>query len=229
MSRLLFEVALRRTVRRADVIVCASEVAERAITSAIPRARGRTARVPAVAPAPASADPERLARLGISPPYVLAIASHRPHKRLAELAAAWRRAAPGLPIVIAGTGTKVLEGPPSVRGLGFVEERDLEGLLAGAGALISASLEEGWGLSVFAALASGVPVAACREPTLVEIAGDVASWREPSDLDGLIADAALLAREPSRVADRVAEGRTRAQSFTVERAAQALERLVRSE
>ena len=31
------------------------------------------------------------------------------------------------------------------------------------------------------------------------------------------------------VADRVAEGRTRAQSFTVERAAQALERLVRSE
>jgi hypothetical protein len=63
----------------------------------------------------------------------------------------------------------------------------------------------------------------------VEIAGDVASWREPSDLDGLIADAALLAREPSRVADRVAEGRTRAQSFTVERAAQALERLVRSE
>jgi glycosyltransferase involved in cell wall biosynthesis len=225
-SRLVWEAAMWRTRRRALTVITASSAAERELRTHFPGLGGRTAIVPPVAPDSPRRDRELLARADLEPPFVLAVASHRPHKRLAELVRAWHAAATGIPLVLAGQGTCSLDDPPRVRGLGFVSDATLAALLADAGCLVSASASEGFGLTVLAAMTAGVPVAATRLPAHEELAGDAALWADVDDLDRLAELAASAASDPSRVTDRIERGTTRAREFSVEKAARALARLV---
>lgn len=225
-SRLLWEAAMRWTIRGASCVVCATTATATELAASFPALRGRTAIVSAVAPpAPHPADVS-LARLGVVPPYALVVASHRPHKRLAELARAWSCAAPGVALVLAGEGTQALDATPGIRGLGFVSNDTLAALLARAGCLVSASLAEGFGLPVLAAFTAGVPVAATHVPALDEVAGDAVDWCAPDDLAGLIAAAVRAIRQPNAVAAQIERGRARAGAFTATRAAQRLAQLL---
>jgi len=226
LSRFVFEAALFHTRRHASRVVTISEAAKAALEAAITGLRGRVDVVAPVAPAEPRPDPGLLARLSIARPYALAIASHRPHKRLAPLADAWLRAAPDLPLVVAGRGTEALAAPPLVYGLGFVDDASLEALLAGAACLVSASVAEGGGLPALAALAAGVPVVATRLPALEELAGESAVWVELDDHAGLVGAAARVARQADDTRRRVAAGRERARAFSADRAARELARLL---
>jgi glycosyltransferase involved in cell wall biosynthesis len=227
-SRILWEATMRRTVRRASAIVCATECAASELQTAFPSTRGRTAVVPAVAPPPPHADPSILARHDLQPPFVVTIASHRPHKRLRELALTWRRMQPPLPLVLIGRGTSHLDAPPLVRGLGFLNDEAVQALLAAAGALVSASVAEGFGLPVLAALAGSVPVVATRQPALEEVAGGAALWLPVDDLSGLVSTAVDVALDRRHVVHEVVCGEERARGFTPLRAAEALDRVLHS-
>ena len=69
--------------------------------------------------------------------------------------------------------------------LGYLPDKHLAQLLAGARALIFPSLYEGFGLPVLEAMASGTPVLLTRASAMPEVAGDAGNYIEPDNADGL--------------------------------------------
>lgn len=67
--------------------------------------------------------------------------------------------------------------------VGFVSDGDLRALYAGARCLLFPSLFEGWGMPIFDALASGLPVAATSRCGLGEVLGDAAETFDPGVAD----------------------------------------------
>lgn len=109
--------------------------------------------------------------------YILAVGRFDRHKNLPRLVQAFTRtrfaaAGGGLHLVggtveqLAALGVTSL--PPGVRVLGTLDQTGLEGALAGATALVQASLLEGYGLPVAEALVAGVPVASSPVPAVTE-------------------------------------------------------------
>lgn len=147
-------------------------------------------------------------------PYVLFVSTIEPRKNLATLLRAFdllRRTDPELRLVLAGAEgwlsgsvhdlARDLGLGDSARFLGRVADEELPALYRGARLLAHPALDEGFGLPVAEALASGTPVVASRAGSLPEIAGDAALLLDPLDLGAwahamarLLDDAALAAR-----------------------------------
>ncbi len=123
------------------------------------------------------------ARPAQAPPLAVFVARLVPKKGLLDAIAAWPRVLERVPaarLVIAGSGPERAaaeararaEGvADSVEWRGFISEDEKRALLAGARVFVAPSYEEGWGISVAEALASGLPVVAYRLPTLDELFG----------------------------------------------------------
>lgn len=104
--------------------------------------------------------------------------------------------------------------------LGYVPERDLPLLYAGADLLLSTSLYEGFGLPLVEAMRCGVPVIASRASCFPEIAGDAALLVDPlnpEEIAGAIED---LAGNKALRDDLIACGLRRAEAFRWDNAAQ---------
>lgn len=173
-------------------------------------------------------DPEPVRRrLGLERPYVLAVGTATARKNLALLdRAAAALADAGLEAVIAGGDRAYMQGDAAggrARRLGYVPERDLPGLYAGAAVFALPSLYEGFGLPCLEAMASGTPVVTTDRAALPETCGDAALYFDPADPDALTR-ACLLAAHDAATRDRlVAAGRDRAAGFTWERTASAVD------
>lgn len=72
-----------------------------------------------------------------------------------------------------------------LRYLGFVSQRTLPALMAGARLFAYPSHYEGFGLPVLEAMSSGVPVVCSNASTLPEVSGDAAAMHDPNDIDKL--------------------------------------------
>ena len=137
------------------------------------------------------------ARPAGAPPVAVFVARLVPSKGLLDAIAAWPLVLARVPaarLVVAGTGPEraVAEARAAAEGVtdtiewqGFISEVDKRALLAGARLLVAPSYEEGWGISVAEALASGLPVVAYRLPTLDELFGEAYEPVQPGDSDGL--------------------------------------------
>jgi glycosyltransferase involved in cell wall biosynthesis len=180
------------------------------------------------------ADP-RSARdaLGLDRPYVLALATRSTRKNVAVLAEAAAALRPlGIELATAGGGRGYLRGgdAPPGRALGYVPERLLPGLYAGALAVAMPSLYEGFGLPCLEAMACGTPVVAADRAALPETCGGAALLADPRDA-AAFADALVRAATAEAERTRLIEaGRERAARFTWERTAEltdaALDRLL---
>jgi glycosyltransferase involved in cell wall biosynthesis len=108
--------------------------------------------------------------------YLLSLGRFFPHKNLRRLIQAFsgtRFASSGGELHLAGGEREQLDLgadglPPGVRVLGVLPQPDLEDAMAGALALVQASLEEGYGLPVAEALVAGIPVATSPIPAVTE-------------------------------------------------------------
>jgi glycosyltransferase involved in cell wall biosynthesis len=119
-----------------------------------------------------------------APPVALFVSRLDPTKGLVDVVESWSsvvRTVPEARLVVAGSGPTRLPAERRARELGiadliswkgFVSEVEKRELLATSRLLVAPSHEEGWGISVAEALASGLPVVAYRLPTLDEIFGD---------------------------------------------------------
>jgi glycosyltransferase involved in cell wall biosynthesis len=217
-----FETTLPRSARNAAIVICVSRVTAEDVAR-LWRVPGERIRVipngvdDAFAPGGRDDARARVARLGVTAPYVLHVGSLEPRKGLDVLIAAaaqtrdWR-------LVLAGAsahdGERIAGAARSAGALllGGVEEDDLVALYRGADAVASPAIYEGFGIVPLEALACGAPIVIASDAgALDEVAGPTAirvGRRDP--------DAWLAAIEEARATSgrRVEEGIAHAARFT---------------
>jgi glycosyltransferase involved in cell wall biosynthesis len=106
-----------------------------------------------------------------------------------------------------------------VRFIGYVDRSLLPGLHGSAALLIAPSPNEGFGLPVLEAMASGTPVVAARCGGLPEAGGDAAAYFEPEDARSLASAIERILLDPRHRDDLVGRGLRRASEMTWHRSA----------
>jgi glycosyltransferase involved in cell wall biosynthesis len=147
--------------------------------------------------------------------HFLYVGDDEPRKRVPALLEAHRRYAAGrkdaLPLVLAGSAAARANGQPLLVGEPRPDPSRLRELLAGAAALVHPSAEEGFGLTLAEAMASGVAVLAVRNPGTHELCGPAALLVDP---DGLAEGMVRLHEEHELRAELARMGRERAQRLS---------------
>lgn len=158
-------------------------------------------------------------------PYILFVSTLEPRKNVDVLLDAWHLLRPDVrdayDLVVAGatgwaskrTSERLHAGISGVRYLGYVPERELPGLMAGATAFVYPSLYEGFGLPVAQAMASSVPVITSNNSCLPEIAGDGALLVDPRSVVEMAAALERLLTSETLRARLGRAGRARADQY----------------
>lgn len=170
--------------------------------------------------------------------YVLAIGTIEPRKDYPRLVTAFGAVAdrhPDVALVVVGSdgwgsdrfAAAVAASPvrPRIVRPGYLDDRTLGAVLAGAAVLAYPSLYEGFGFPPLQAMAAGVPVVATAAGAVPEVVGDAAWLVPPGDDDALAValDRALTGGQ--HVADLVARGTQRAAAYSWTACAEGLARL----
>jgi len=180
------------------------------------------------------------------PPYFVAIGARNDNKNQGRLLRAFARVCrepcvhhSGVKLLFAGPWggedlawlereRRQLGLGASVQHIGYVPYAHLPSLYGNALAFVFPSLEEGFGLPVLEAMASGAPVITSERPSLREVAGDAALLVDPLD-EGEIARALHAALERPELRTRLREaGYRRAQAFTWAKTAEATLAILRA-
>jgi alpha-1,3-rhamnosyl/mannosyltransferase len=173
-------------------------------------------------------------RFGLRRPYFLGVGTIEPRKNLDTLLAAWGQLRAEVrdryDLVIVGmpgwqSGAtmarlhEAAKGNSGIRYLGYVAERFLPGLTAGATALVYPSLYEGFGLPAAQAMAAGCPVITSNVSSLPEVTGGAALLIDPLSSSELSAAITKVGESPELAARLRERGLERASRFTWEAAA----------
>jgi glycosyltransferase involved in cell wall biosynthesis len=130
-------------------------------------------------------------------PVLLYIGRFAKHKNLERLCRAFAcsdfRAGGGRLLLVGGADAEIVHMRTQIAKNGYTRiqllpacgERELERLLATSQALISPSLEEGYGLPAFEAAACGLPVAVSPTGAMTELPPDVAVSLDPLDVESI--------------------------------------------
>jgi glycosyltransferase involved in cell wall biosynthesis len=194
---------IRRSARRAEIVLTVSEFSRRALIDHYALPPGKVRVTPngvdcRVFHRMGNEDPAARKRLGVEGPFVLAIGRIEPRKNLVRLMRAFAKArerlSGGVRLVIAGQedfrSRDVFEEAArhpkdSIVFLGAVPDEDLPAIYSLAEAVAYPSLVEGFGIPILEAMACGTPVLASPRGALPEVGGDAVLWAEPEDEEEL--------------------------------------------
>lgn len=240
----MLNMGLKRSMKRADIIVTDSEFSKTEIIKYFPEHKNKIRVVPCGVDTERfrpCTDKERIAAvkasLGIEGDYFLYLGTIEPRKNLERLISAYAAFAKKVgdkapELALAGGKGWLNDGIYSrVEKLGmtdkiifteYVPSEDMAPLMCGALAFVFPSLYEGFGMPPLEAMACGVPVLASGEASLPEVTGDCAvicdAYSPKSIAQGLYR---LYSDEKLR-AELSRKGIERAKSFTWERSAELL-------
>lgn len=238
-----FRYGLVPVLRRATRLVAISEATRRDLVHALDLERDRVDIVPngvdskRFAPRPSN-DPEvaaALDELDLHRPYVLYPSRlEHPAKNHVRLIAAFARSRTLAThqLVLAGAdwgGRRAVHQAVSehnlqdrVRSIGYVEDRLVPLLMAGADSVAMVGLREGFGLPALEALASGRPVFAADTGALPEVLGGLGTLCDPFSVDAIAAALDRATYDESLRAACMREGPRRAAWFGWRRTAEGL-------
>jgi glycosyltransferase involved in cell wall biosynthesis len=215
--------------RRADCILTVSETVARQLGTLFPEVRDRIRVTPLGVPpeflrplSPDSAVQVRRA-YGLSEGYVLFVGALNRRKNpvlAAEVVRILQSRGRAGPWVVVGQGPLEVDLRErqrryglSVHFLGYVTRTRLPAIYDGAALLLMTSHDEGFGIPLLEAMASGVPVVALRRGAVPEVVGDAAVLVEEADAEALAEACERVLTDPAFRADRIERGRKRAQHF----------------
>ena len=168
-------------------------------------------------------------KYGINNSYILDISRLQPHKNVTSLIKSYellRKDNPErkeeLVIVGAPTSTKVEEYEiakksqfaDSIRFVDYVDVADLNAFYSASEVFVFPSLDEGFGLPVLEAMASGVPVITSNISSLPEIAGEAAVTVDPLNINALASAMNRVLSDKEFAKTLVDSGLVRAAKFT---------------
>jgi glycosyltransferase involved in cell wall biosynthesis len=235
-SRAQLRLTVRRTARKAALILTLSEFSRRDIIETYAVDPERVIVTPAAAPThfkPVD-DETELAKIreryGIGANYLLSLGSIQPRKNLTRLIEAFQWLRKSRPddtppqLVIAGKrgwlDDEIFRAAQqdglneSVKFIGYVPEEELPALYSGAMCFVYPSYFEGFGLPVLEAMQCGAPVIAGNQTSLPEVAGDAALLFDPFDTRALGEAIARVIDHSDYRAELRAKGLKRAAEFS---------------
>jgi glycosyltransferase involved in cell wall biosynthesis len=157
---------------------------------------------------------------------ILSVGAIQTRKNTARLVDAFAALPENWKLVLAGSAgygaqeilTKIA-GNPRIMVTGYVSPRELARWYSRASIFAFPSLDEGFGMPVLEAMASGVPVITSNRSALPEVAGDAAVLVDPENTEEFAHALVRLANDESERNRLCDAGRKRASLFTWNRAA----------
>lgn len=245
-TKFMLNTGLKKSMKRADIIVTDSEFSKSEILKYFPQHSGKIRVVPCGVDTekfrPCD-DMERISQvktsLGIEGDYFLYVGTIEPRKNLGRLIFAYNALAKKLPdapkLVLAGgkgwlcddiyAKVTELQLEDKVIFTKYVPSEDMNPLMCGALAFVFPSIYEGFGMPPLEAMACGVPVLTTGEASLPEVTGDCAvicdAYSPKSIAEGLY----RLCRDEKLRLELSRRGLERAKQFTWERSAEALHKI----
>lgn len=154
-------------------------------------------------------------------PYLLHRGGVTLHKNTARIIGAFasvREARPNLRLRIFGIQPDddfaSEHAAPGVEFLGFVEEARLAALYKGATAVVTASLQEGFGLTLIEAFAFGAPLITSDRLPMAQIAGDAALLVDPESVPEMARAMTRIVSDPALAETLRRAGRERARAYS---------------
>jgi glycosyltransferase involved in cell wall biosynthesis len=164
--------------------------------------------------------------------YLIHLSTIEPRKnlyRLLEALQVLRRSFPGLGLTLAGSRGWLYDDlfafieaeglQEAVRPLGWVPDKDLPAVIAGASLAVQPSLYEGFGLPILEHMACGQVVAASNSSSHPEVGGEAAAYFDPVDGDEMVSVIGRLLTNRDEYEHRRQLGLAQASAFSWERAA----------
>ncbi|SDX27022.1 alpha-1,3-rhamnosyl/mannosyltransferase [Pseudomonas syringae] len=168
-----------------------------------------------------------LARHGLKPGFFLVVGTLQPRKNLQRVLEAFQQLPPDVrkahPLVIVGRDgwsneellpqLDALEQRGEGRWLSYLPQKDVFSLLQSAGALVFASLYEGFGLPAIEAFAAQCPLIASNNSSLPEVTGDAAWAVDPHSVESISKAMRDVLEQPEERERKVQRGLERARRF----------------
>jgi glycosyltransferase involved in cell wall biosynthesis len=159
--------------------------------------------------------------------YIGTLQPRKNIKRLIQAFRHWQIAHPDTDTVLVLAGAKSplfdetwLVSAENVRVIGYIDEADKGGLLAGAIALVFPSLYEGFGFPVLEAMHCGTPVIASNSSSLPELVGDAGLLVDPERVADIASAMSRCSDDATLRQSLINRSRARARRFTWGKAAE---------
>lgn len=247
-TKFMLETGLKKSMKRADIIVTDSEFSKREIIKYFPEHSGKIRVVPCGVDCERfrpCENPEIIEKvkksLEIAGKYFLYVGTIEPRKNLVRLIKAYKvftkhvKNPPKL--VLAGAKgwlcddiyalVKKLDIEKQVIFTKYVPSEDMTPLICGAMAFVFPSLYEGFGMPPLEAMACGAPVLTSGEASLPEVTGDCAVICDAYSVKSIAKGLYRLYKNPDLRKDLSRRGIERAKIFTWENSAKKLHAIYR--
>jgi glycosyltransferase involved in cell wall biosynthesis len=209
------------SVARAEIVLTVSEHARQEILQAFPKASVRV--ISCTVSQPWFSPCALAGRAG----HILMVTSSAPHKNAkaamdAYVLYAQKAGSSARPLKIVGLANDAHRYMPGLREarleslvtfLPFINEEELRGIYQQAGALFFPSLDEGFGIPVLEAMATGTPVLTSRVASMPEVAGEAARYFDPSSVEDMASSLERVLSDVALCEQMAQSGLHRAQSF----------------